>query len=112
MRSIAFLALIGLMAAACGAGDDASSGVVIATPGEVAALGDGTEARVTGFLFIAEDTRLCEAMLESYPPQCGGASVVIGGLDASGVVGLSSPSDPTFAAVTWTDYPLTVLSVV
>ncbi|RPI21160.1 MAG: hypothetical protein EHM57_06965, partial [Actinobacteria bacterium] len=32
--------------------------------------------------------------------------------DASGVVGLSPTSDPPFAAVTWADYPLTVLSVV
>jgi hypothetical protein len=36
----------------------------------------------------------------------------VNGLEAADVVGLSSPADPAFAEVTWTDYPLTLRGVV
>jgi hypothetical protein len=38
---------------------------------------------VRGFLFVAEDElpELCDLVLESYPPQRGGASVEVEGLD-------------------------------
>ncbi|MGI9649067.1 MAG: hypothetical protein ACR2OI_11155 [Acidimicrobiia bacterium] len=37
---------------------------------------------VQGFLLVnAEEARLCEALAESYPPQCGGTSIVITGYE-------------------------------
>lgn len=111
MRAITAIVVAALLLAACGSGDGAARSQDV-RPGEVAALADGSAVRVTGMLFIEQTTRLCEIALESYPPQCGGGSVVVNGLDPESVVGLSAPTDPTFAPVTWTDYPLTVLGSV
>ena len=38
---------------------------------------------VTGAVFVDPDgtVRLCDAVLESFPPQCGGATLVVDGLD-------------------------------
>lgn len=49
---------------------------------------------VHGFL-IAEGgrVRLCEAVAESFPPQCGGAFLEVRGLDLSSVEGLSQEGD-------------------
>ena len=40
---------------------------------------------VSGALFVAPDgtVRLCDAIAESFPPQCGGASIEVSGLDLS-----------------------------
>jgi hypothetical protein len=60
--------------------------------------------------FVVEDAgglRLCEVLLESYPPQCGGASIPLA--DTSTV----DPDElQTAQGVTWTDYPVTVLGEV
>jgi hypothetical protein len=50
------------------------------------ALGHGPTddiVSVSGALFVDADgtVRLCEAIAESFPPQCGGASLVVEGLD-------------------------------
>ncbi len=51
---------------------------------EALAVDDGTTVVVTGALFVEDDTvRLCSAVAESFPPQCGGASLEIEGLDLS-----------------------------
>ncbi|HEX9894265.1 MAG TPA: hypothetical protein VGA78_10100 [Gemmatimonadales bacterium] len=49
---------------------------------EAVARGARGEVRLTGFLVgrIEGDVRLCAELLESYPPQCGGSSVVVRGL--------------------------------
>lgn len=49
------------------------------------------EVRLRGYLIGREGgpTRLCEEMLESFPPQCGGASVLVDGLDPASVDELS-----------------------
>lgn len=54
------------------------------------ALGHGPTddiVAVTGALFVDGDgtVRLCEAIAESFPPQCGGASLVVDGLDLATV---------------------------
>ena len=45
---------------------------------------------VTGALFVGADgaVRLCEAMAESFPPQCGGSQLAVEGLDLDDVAGL------------------------
>ncbi len=51
---------------------------------EALAVDDGTTVVVTGALFVEDDTvRLCSAVAESFPPQCGGASLEVEGLDLS-----------------------------
>ena len=63
---------------------------------------------VTGFLLASENepVRLCSALAESYPPQCGVASLTIEGLDLDTVEGLTRPDDPQFAHTAWTDQPI------
>jgi hypothetical protein len=59
---------------------------------------------VTGFLVdVAGESRLCEALMESYPPQCGGANVTITSLDQIDPDELQTEGD-----VTWTDNPVIV----
>jgi hypothetical protein len=66
---------------------------------------------VTGFVIASEGqpVRLCSALLESYPPQCGEPSLVVEGLDLGSVPGLTRPDDPQYAHTAWTDaqVPLT-----
>lgn len=89
--------LVVLSACATGGSDEP------AEPGRVEAA---------GALFIETDgTKLCSAVAESYPPQCAGDRTFLLDLRPNTVVALMSPSDPTFAAVTWTDYTLRVTGV-
>jgi hypothetical protein len=66
---------------------------------------------VTGFVIASEGqpVRLCSALLESYPPQCGEPSLVVEGLDLESVPGITRPDDPQYAHTAWTDaqVPLT-----
>jgi hypothetical protein len=58
----------------------------VVSPGEAADRPDGSDVTVGGFL--VEDSGivvLAEALAESYPPQPGGTSLVVDGLDLSGV---------------------------
>ena len=68
----------------------------------------GTQLQVAGSLIAAgDDVRLCGAIMESYPPQCGEPSLALEGLNLDAVIGLSRP-DPEFAGVVWTDFSLVV----
>ena len=55
---------------------------------------------VTGSLLVDADgtVMLCEALAESFPPQCGGERLVIDGLDPSAVAGLQTEGD-----ISWSD---------
>lgn len=54
---------------------------------------------VNGFLLVnAEGARLCEALAESYPPQCSGTAITITGYEEMVSVPLSNAQ-----GVTWTD---------
>ncbi len=60
---------------------------------------------VQGFVVAtAEDVRLCEALAESFPPQCGGASIVLEGLEQIDPEELSTEGD-----VSWTNLTVTIL---
>jgi hypothetical protein len=73
---------------------------------------DTGRVEAAGALFIETDgMKLCSAVAESYPPQCGGDRTYLLDLRPNTVVALMSPSDPTFAAVTWTDYTLRVTGI-
>ena len=69
---------------------------------------------VKGFL-VAPDgqpVQLCSTLLESYPPQCGGDSLVVEGLDLATVNGLTKTDDPSLARVTWSDSEMSLLGSV
>jgi predicted small lipoprotein YifL len=59
-----------------------------------------------------EPVRLCTALLESYPPQCGEPSLVVEGLDLSTVEGLITPTEPEYAHTSWTDAEVSLLGEV
>lgn len=90
-RFVAVVLSLLLLVSACGSEDSAKS------------------ETASGVIFIdSTGTRICESQLESYPPQCGEPSVKLLDLVPSSVVALMSPTDPTFAAVSWTEYWTTV----
>ncbi|MGI9667689.1 MAG: hypothetical protein ACR2N2_11455, partial [Acidimicrobiia bacterium] len=90
-RTIVAMVALALVAAACGS-DSANS-----------------DDELRGSVVIDESgTHLCGSLLESYPPQCGDVIVRLGDLQPDTVVALQSPSDPSLAAVSWTDYAVGV----
>jgi hypothetical protein len=113
--TIAILAAL-LAAAAlagCGgddSGGDAGAGTTTTSSGPVgpgisieeALESDSSEPLlVNGNLLVTDgQARLCSALAESFPPQCGGASLLITGLDVAQVDGLMVEGD-----VMWTDRP-------
>ena len=54
---------------------------------------------VTGALFIEDDgtVRLCDAVLESFPPQCGGDRLVVEGLDLDVIADLQDANGVRWA---------------
>lgn len=99
MRPPAFLllALVALALTGCGAEEPAAPPAA-AGPGlsiEEALASDLEGALlVNGFLHASRDeVRLCAAVLESYPPQCGQPSLLVEGLDLAGQAGLEREGD-------------------
>lgn len=90
-------------------GTDTSSGSGMAVNGGLTvAEALGTNAAgvlaVKGFVVsTGDEVRLCDALAESYPPQCGGDSVLLDSLDA-----IDPDSLTTEGAVSWTDTQQTV----
>jgi hypothetical protein len=111
---------VALVASACGGGDPASAPPPApagppAPPAELTieeALASAPEGpvAVTGFIVASEDqpVRLCSALLESYPPQCGQPALTVEGLDLDSVDGLTRPDDPQFAHTAWTDQEISL----
>ena len=103
------IALLLLVATACGAaggGGDGPAGAAGApAPGggltvEEALRSAGTGPVVVRGYVVARggDVQLCAALAESSPPQCGGASLSVEGLDPATVEGAT-----TLEGVTWSD---------
>jgi hypothetical protein len=121
MKTITLLAalLAAVALTACGGDDDSAAGDDTSTastvpvgPGisiEEALETDSDEPLlVNGNLLVVNgEPRLCSALAESFPPQCGGASLLITGLDLSGIDGLIVEGD-----VMWTDRPIQLAGVV
>lgn len=105
--SVALVAALALVLAACGSdteepagaptteetpppddGGDAAGGTTMrvhSVTEAMAAAGEGS-LHVVGLLIDdGSGWRLCEAVLESYPPQCGGESLAVEGLDPEGL---------------------------
>ncbi|HXV95563.1 MAG TPA: hypothetical protein VD695_03370 [Gaiellaceae bacterium] len=121
MKTITLLAalLAAVALTACGGDDDSAAGDDTSTastvpvgPGisiEEALETDSDEPLlVNGNLLVVNgEPRLCSALAESFPPQCGGASLLITGLDLSEIDGLIVEGD-----VMWTDRPIQLAGVV
>lgn len=66
---------------------------------------DAGSTEYRGFIVIdASGSQLCDALAESYPPQCAGLIVTLADLQPDTVVALQSPDDPSLGSVSWTDY--------
>ena len=65
--------------------------------------------RVRGFVFSCgeEPVRLCAELLESLPPQCGGPSMIVEGLDVASMTGTARSDD-----CVWTLEPVEIEGVV
>ena len=107
--------------AACGGGGTEQApgdgqGTGSTPPGEALSIEEALASSASGDLLVqgyviapeGEPVRLCSALLESYPPQCGEPSVVVEGLDLTSFDGLTKTDDPSLAQVTWSDMPVSI----
>jgi hypothetical protein len=104
---LAFVLAAGL--AACG-GDDSPAdddGAVVSIDDALASDSDEPLVVSGNLLAQGDDVRLCSALAESFPPQCGGSSLVVEGLALEDVDGLVTEGD-----VSWTDRPIELRGVV
>ena len=121
--ALGFVLGLSLLAAAC-SGDDATAQLPVNdtpnddatssdTDGLGSAVGPGisvSEAKsstaeppflVNGALVAANgEVKLCEALAESFPPQCGGSYLVVSGLDVDGLEGLQTEGDVSWLPAT------------
>jgi hypothetical protein len=108
-----FLLLLTLLAAVtlvgCGDSDEPDDAGGSTTPVFIDGVADSDDPQlVTGNLLVAGDeVRLCSALAESFPPQCGGPSLSVEGLDLDTVADLTSEGD-----VGWTDHPIVLEGIV
>jgi hypothetical protein len=124
MRTLALITM--LLAAAvlvgCGGEDRPTSDPTTPTPTQSTGLAAGPgvsiqeaiDSDLDGALLVngnllaqGGEVRLCSALAESFPPQCGGASLVVEGLKLEEVDGLITEGE-----VSWTDRPIQLLGVV
>lgn len=86
-RLFALLCVLAVVVTACGSDDDGDDAGVTPDPGAAIAVadlvdGEALDATVIGFvIWDTERARLCDLIMESYPPQCGGPSVEIANPD-------------------------------
>jgi hypothetical protein len=124
MKTISLFAavLVALAFGGCGDSDDdapAAAGTSVpqtsglaAGPGisiEEAIAADTDEMLLVNGNLLAQgdEVRLCYALAESFPPQCGGPSLVVEGIKLEEVDGLITEGD-----VSWTDRPIQLLGLV
>jgi hypothetical protein len=117
MRIFTLLAALLAAAAFTGCADDGddaaddttgpAAGPAISIDDALAADSDEPLLVAGNLLVLGDDVRLCSALAESFPPQCGGASLHVDGLDLAEVDGLITEGD-----VSWTDRPVELLGVV
>jgi Intracellular proteinase inhibitor len=87
---------------------------VVLTVDQALAAEEGQDIKVSGYVVsTAGKVVLASALAESNPPQAGGSTMPLTGLDPSTLVGLSSTAGQAgLADVTWSDYSLVLEGVV
>ncbi len=96
--------------AGCGSSQPGDEAEEVLTVEQALASESGETVKVSGAIVATgrdtdEEIVLASVLLESYPPQAGGAILPTKGLDLESLVGLSSTIDqPDLAPVTWSDY--------
>ncbi len=106
LRRIGATTLAAIALGACGGGAaDGDSNEDGADGADGAGAGASVGSSATGFLVVvgAGPVRLCAALAESFPPQCGGDSTTVVGLDLGEIVDVESEAD-----VRWTAAPITL----
>lgn len=104
------LSVLVLTVAGCGGEGGANEGPL--SPEQ--ALDASGEVTVEGSLIAVdgEPVRLCSAILESYPPQCGEPSIEVQGLDLDSLdLASTRPSDEVTPA-RWSDLPIQISGTV
>jgi hypothetical protein len=113
MKTLALIATLLTAAALAGCGDDDDSSDAppggTTTPAFIGDVSDSDEPQlVSGNLLVqGGEERLCSALAESFPPQCGEPSLLVDGLDLDTVADLTTQGD-----VSWTDRPIVLEGVV
>jgi hypothetical protein len=120
MKAFALVSLVTAFLVGCGGnGEPANDGTgspqvsgTAAGPGisiEEALTSELDEMLLVNGNLLAEggEVLLCSALAESFPPQCGGASLQVEGVELEEVDGLVTEGD-----VSWTDRPIQLLGVV
>ena len=81
---------------------------------EDALRADGQTVVVQGGIVAIDGgpVRLCSALLESYPPQCGEPALVLQGLDLDALELVTSEGDPSVAGARWSDRPVRIRGTV
>ena len=114
MRTASALLVLGVVLAACGGASRSSlpSGepVLVVADGPIGGPGITVAEALThrptddlvtvsGALFVAADgtVMLCDALAESFPPQCGGDRIHVEGLDLAAVPGLQTEGEISWA---------------
>ena len=99
---VVWLSMMAAVMAGCGGQGDTNRRAVEGiglpvTVDQLSTLSQDTPITVRGFLHVEDGTaRICGAILESYPPQCGGPSVELVGLDIDEIVGTTTAGDVTW----------------
>jgi hypothetical protein len=124
MRTISLFAALLAALALAGCGDsegDASGGAGASVP-QSSGLGAGPGISIEeaiaadtdemllvngNLLADGDEVRLCYALAESFPPQCGAPSLLVEGIKLEEVDGLITEGD-----VSWTDRPIQLLGIV
>ncbi len=107
-RTFVVVTLIAMVLAACGdddSNDNAAGPVSIAD-----ALETEGNVIVTGYVFVLDDDRvvLAELIAESFPPQPGGATITVEGLDLNALDLEEAPEGSELATTRWSSEPVTL----
>ena len=104
-RTVVFVALVATLFAACGNDDTAAEPVSI-----VDAIDSEGDVVVSGYLFVLEDGRvvLAELIAESFPPQPGGTTIIVEGLNLDAIDLEQAPEGSELATTRWSSEPITL----
>jgi hypothetical protein len=111
VRPVLLLAAAVALAAGCGGNEAERQPPAPSPTGPGLTVSEALASDAEGLLLVrgalyarGAEVRLCEALAESYPPQCGVASVPLEGLSVSDVRGVQRAQ-----GVAWTDTEIKVL---